>query len=144
GKLKVAHFVRARRGPFTFDILERDRRLIWECNNFDRYYGSSFDKLATRRLEERILKVPFWHWRRVTLKSGRIDMIRMSRFIALRDFRERHTAQGDADQYSDPTKLGDILVERFDHHCAKWLSGRQCRQRRPVGLARGRARMRMY
>ncbi|KAF4739981.1 hypothetical protein FOZ62_029828, partial [Perkinsus olseni] len=144
-KLKVAHFVRARRGPFTFDILERDRRLIWECNNFDRYYGgvrrpdsgqlhvewscslgadpnvglpllkSSFDKLATRRLEERILKamgyriVPFWHWRRVTLKSGRIDMIRMSRFIALRDFRERHTAQGDADQYSDPTKLGDIL-----------------------------------
>ncbi|KAF4728705.1 hypothetical protein FOZ63_030296, partial [Perkinsus olseni] len=81
-KLKVAHFVRARRGPFTFDILERDRRLIWECNNFDRYYGSSFDKLAPRRLEERILKamgykivqVPFWHWRRVTLKSRRIDM----------------------------------------------------------------------
>ncbi|KAF4680032.1 hypothetical protein FOZ60_014170 [Perkinsus olseni] len=112
-KLKVAHFVRARRGPFTFDILERDRRLIWECNNFDRYYGSSFDKLAPRRLEERILKamgyrivqVPFWHWRRVTLKSRRIDMIRMSRFIALRDFRERHMAQGDADQYSDPTKF---------------------------------------
>ncbi|KAF4750549.1 hypothetical protein FOZ62_010805 [Perkinsus olseni] len=118
-KLKVAHFVRARRGPFTFDILERDRRLIWECNNFDRYYGSSFDKLATRRLEERILKamgyrivqVPFWHWRRVTLKSRRIDMIRMSRFIALRDFRERHMAQGDADQYSDPTKVGG---PRFD------------------------------
>ncbi|KAF4734386.1 hypothetical protein FOZ63_018182, partial [Perkinsus olseni] len=131
----------------------RDRRLIWECNNFDRHYGywgpllvcgaypfvtrltrglavaqplcmdgtlvtaegvrpapcgvvlligrrpqcgttssekrrlkSSFDKLATRRLEERILKamgyrivqVPFWHWRRVTLKSRRIDMICMS------------------------------------------------------------------
>ncbi|EER16323.1 hypothetical protein Pmar_PMAR029454 [Perkinsus marinus ATCC 50983] len=112
-KLKVAHFVRARRGPFTFDILERDRRLIWECNNFDRYYGSSFDKLATRRLEERIIKamgyrivqVPFWHWRRVTLKSRRTDMIRMSRFIALRDFRERHMAKGDVDQYSDPTKF---------------------------------------
>ncbi|KAF4665634.1 hypothetical protein FOL47_004488 [Perkinsus chesapeaki] len=113
GKLKVAHFVRARRGPFTFDILERDRKLVWECNHFDRFYGSSFDKLATRRLEERVIKamgyrivqVPFWHWRRVTLKSRRIDMIRMSRFIALRDFRERHMAKGEVDQYSDPTKF---------------------------------------
>ncbi|KAF4702130.1 Phosducinlike, partial [Perkinsus olseni] len=49
-------------------------------------------------------------WRRVTLKSRRIDMIRMSRFIALRDFRERHMAQGDADQYSDPTKVSLIMA----------------------------------
>lgn len=34
------------------------------------------------------------------------------RFIALRDFRERHMAKGDVDQYSDPTKVGPGFESR--------------------------------
>ena len=30
-KLKIGHLTMATRGPFTFDIIERDRKVVYEC-----------------------------------------------------------------------------------------------------------------
>ncbi|KAF4680030.1 hypothetical protein FOZ60_014168 [Perkinsus olseni] len=72
---------------------------------------SSFDKLATRRLEERIFKA-MGHRIVQRVREAPVDFPPLKfpfgigdELIALRDFRERHMAQGDADQYSNPTKF---------------------------------------
>jgi hypothetical protein len=31
-KLKIGHLIDADRGPFTFDIVERDRKVVYECD----------------------------------------------------------------------------------------------------------------
>ena len=51
-KLKIGHVAQAVRGPFTFDIVERDRKIIYECNHFDRFYMASTEKIAARCLQE--------------------------------------------------------------------------------------------
>ena len=95
-KLKIGHIAMAERGPFTFDIVERDRKIIYECNHFDRYYAYSTEKIAQMCLQERIVKsmgyhvvqVPHWHWNRIKHRRQRIEYIRMSRYYALKDRRE--------------------------------------------------------
>ncbi|CAE7528349.1 unnamed protein product, partial [Symbiodinium necroappetens] len=95
-KLKIGHVAQAVRGPFTFDIVERDRKIIYECNHFDRFYMASTEKIAARCLQERIAKamgyrviqVPHWHWNKIKHRRQRIEYIRMSRYYALKDLRE--------------------------------------------------------
>ncbi|CAE7276472.1 unnamed protein product [Symbiodinium sp. CCMP2456] len=95
-KLKIGHVAQAVRGPFTFDIVERDRKIIYECNHFDRFYMSSTEKIAAMCLQERIAKamgyrviqVPHWHWNKIKHRRQRIEYIRMSRYYALKDLRE--------------------------------------------------------
>lgn len=95
-KLKIAHRPRVLRGPFVFDILERDRKLVYETNHKDRFYAMSFDKTATRQLQEKIVKamgyrvvqVPYWHWNKLRLKRTRMEYLRMSRYYAIKDRRE--------------------------------------------------------
>lgn len=95
-KLKIGNIVNAQRGPFQLDIVERDRKLIYECNHFDRFYTNSIEKIATRCLQERILKamgykvvqVPHWQWNKIKHKKQRMEYIRMSRYYAIKDRRE--------------------------------------------------------
>jgi len=95
-KLKIGHVAQAVRGPFTFDIVERDRKIIYECNHFDRFYMASTEKIASRCLQERVAKamgyrviqVPHWHWNKIKHRRQRIEYIRMSRYYALKDLRE--------------------------------------------------------
>jgi len=95
-KLKIGHMTNADRGPFTFDIVERDRKVVYECNHFDRFYASSTEKIASMCLQERIVKamgyrvvqVPHWHWNKIRHRKQRIEYIRMSRYYALKDRRE--------------------------------------------------------
>ena len=104
----MGHFCNAIRGPFTIDVLERDRKVIYECNHAHRFYASSLEKIATYRLQERITKamgykvvqIPFWHWHTVRYKKPRVEYVRMSRYYAVKDrreFKERpldHVAEG--------------------------------------------------
>eukprot|EP00435_Cladocopium_sp_Y103_P012027 s2526_g3.t1 len=95
-KLKIGHLIDADRGPFTFDIVERDRKVVYECNHFDRFYAYSTEKIASMCLQERIVKamgyrvvqVPHWHWNKIRHKRQRTEYIRMSRYYALKDRRE--------------------------------------------------------
>ncbi|CAK9037990.1 unnamed protein product [Durusdinium trenchii] len=95
-KLKIGHIVMAERGPFTFDLVERDRKVVYECNHFDRFYANSTEKIASASLQERIVKamgyrvvqVPHWQWNRIKHRRQRMEYIRMSRYYALKDRRE--------------------------------------------------------
>ncbi|CEM21236.1 unnamed protein product [Vitrella brassicaformis CCMP3155] len=101
-KLRIAHHKYATRGPLTFDILERDRKLVWECATVDRFYLSTFDKIATARLNERLTKAMgyrvartnHWQWGRMKAKRSRIEYARMARYYALRDRREFEEYEG--------------------------------------------------
>jgi len=113
-KLKVAHICNAERGPLMFDIVERDRKLVYECNHFDRYYWSTFEKIASRTLQERIVKamgyrvvqIPTWQWVRVKHKRARMEYLRMSRYYAIKDRREW------VPRDDEPV---DVAVNQFDH-----------------------------
>ncbi|PHJ21109.1 rap domain-containing protein [Cystoisospora suis] len=69
-RLRIAHFCYATRGPLVFDIVERDRRLVWFCNSVDRFYVNSSEKTTSTRLKERltrslglrVVNCEYWQW----------------------------------------------------------------------------------
>lgn len=95
-KLRIAHFCYATRGPLVFDVLERDRRLIWQCNTADRFYARSADKTTSVRLQERIAKgmglrvasCEYWQWQKMKRRRTRLEYLRMQRYYALKDRRQ--------------------------------------------------------
>merc|ERR1712113_296851 len=118
-KMKIGHICKAERGPFTLDIVERDRRLVYECNHFDRYYAGTVEKIASMCLQERIIKamgyrviqVPHWQWNKIKHRRQRIEYIRMSRYYAIKDRRE--FAPRDEAPQDVATNLFDYLGEYF-------------------------------
>eukprot|EP00928_Gymnodinium_smaydae_P028405 TRINITY_DN21672_c0_g1_i1.p1 TRINITY_DN21672_c0_g1~~TRINITY_DN21672_c0_g1_i1.p1 ORF type:complete len:569 (-),score=139.49 TRINITY_DN21672_c0_g1_i1:67-1773(-) len=113
-KLRVGHFCNVEKGPFVLDIVERDRKLVYECNHFDRFYTNSIEKVASMCLQERIVKamgyrviqVPHWHWTRIKHKRQRAEYLRMSRYYAVKDRRELRPRDED---------IGDPAVSDLDH-----------------------------
>lgn len=95
-KIKVGHMCDVEKGPLLFDVIERDRKLVYECNHFDRFYVGTTSKIASSCLQERIVKamgyrvvqIPHWQWNKVKHKKQRIEYIRMSRYYAIKDRRE--------------------------------------------------------
>jgi len=95
-KMKIGHICNAERGPFNLDIVERDRKLVYECNHFDRYYFNTTEKIASKCLQERIVKamgfrvvqVPHWQWNKIRHKRQRMEYLRMSRYYAIKDRRD--------------------------------------------------------
>jgi len=128
-KLKIGHLVKVDRGPFTLDIVERDRKLVYECNHFDRFYTHSIEKVAAMCLQERIVKamgykvvqVPHWQWNRIQHRRQRMEYIRMSRYYAVKDRRElapRDAATQDV-AVNDLDFLGEYFF-RKDMPLASW------------------------
>jgi len=113
-KLRIGHFCNVDRGPLLLDIVERDRKLVYECNHFDRFYSGSIDKIASMCLQERIVKamgyrvvqVPHWQWNKIKHRRQRIEYIRMSRYYAIKDRREF----GPRDEPHE-----DLAVSQLDH-----------------------------
>jgi len=113
-KLRIGHFCNVERGPLLLDIVERDRKLVYECNHFDRFYSGSIDKIASMCLQERIVKamgyrvvqVPHWQWNKIRHRRQRIEYMRMSRYYAIKDRREF----GPRDEPHD-----DLAVSQLDH-----------------------------
>ncbi|KEP65234.1 UNVERIFIED_CONTAM: RAP domain-containing protein [Hammondia hammondi] len=95
-RLRIAHFCYAIRGPLVFDVLERDRRIVWQCNTVDRFYVNSAEKTTAVKLQERItqamgLKVgncEYWQWMKMKRKRTRLEYIRMQRYYILKDRRQ--------------------------------------------------------
>jgi len=119
-KLKIGHLSYADRGPFVFDVVERDRKLVYECNHFDRFYVGTTEKLAASCLQERIVKamgfrvvqIPHWQWNKLNRKRQRIEYLRMSRYYAIKDVRERRPRSIDPDDPKAGSEL-DFLGEYF-------------------------------
>lgn len=94
----VAHSVHGIIGPFVVDIVERDRKIVWEYDDSDRYYSdgteavkSSYYELKRRVLNAmgyKVISVPHWHWKKMNNKKLRGDYCRTSRYLALTDIRE--------------------------------------------------------
>lgn len=118
-KMKIGHIVSAENGPFVFDLTERDRKIVYECNHFDRFYVGTTEKIASMCLQERVVKamgyrviqVPHWQWNKVKHKRQRAEYLRMSRYYALKDSRELRPR----DEVPEDTALGefDFLGEYF-------------------------------
>jgi len=95
-KLRIGHHCMVERGPFVLDIVERDRKVVWECNHFDKFYAGTNEKIAAASLQERIVKmmgyrvvqIPHWQWNKVRHKRQRLEYVRMSRYYAIKDRRE--------------------------------------------------------
>ncbi|KFH10558.1 RAP domain-containing protein [Toxoplasma gondii MAS] len=95
-RLRIAHFCYAIRGPLVFDVLERDRPIVWQCNTADRFYVNSAEKTTAVKLQERItqamgLKVgncEYWQWMKMKRKRTRLEYIRMQRYYILKDRRQ--------------------------------------------------------
>jgi len=113
-KMKIGHMCNAERGPLVLDIVERDRKVVYECNHFDRFYSGTIDKIASMCLQERIVKamgyrvvqVPHWQWNRIKHRRQRVEYLRMSRYYAIKDRRE--FAPRD-----EPPQ--DVATSEFDH-----------------------------
>ena len=96
-------------GPYIVDILERDRKIVWECNSESRYYSTSrrettahydLKRMVLRGMGYQVVPIPYWHWYRLANRRLRSDYCRASRFLALRDVRENNTSSS---RPRDPT-----------------------------------------
>lgn len=110
--LRVAHEKNSTLGPFAVDIIERDARLIWQCQGPNRYFSGTG---AWRRLrpyhalQERVLSgmgyavvlAPHWQWANMRSTKTRSDYCRTNRFLALNDPRQTHTGIG-THRHDDP------------------------------------------
>lgn len=113
-KLRIGNSVNVEKGPFILDVMERDRKVVYECNHFDRFYVMSTEKIATMSLQERIIKamgfrvvqVPHWQWSRIKHRRQRAEYIRMSRYYAIKDRRE-FVARDEPPE--------DVAVNEFDY-----------------------------
>jgi len=118
-KMKIGHLPQVERGPFTIDIVERDRKLVYECNHFDRFYAGTTEKIATMCLQERIVKamgyrvvqIPHWQWNRIMHRKQRVEYLKMSRYYAIKDRRELEPR--DAEPADVATNQLDYLGEYF-------------------------------
>ncbi|CAD7933702.1 unnamed protein product [Amoebophrya sp. A25] len=97
-KLRIAHSVSHRKGPFIVDFVERDRRCVYRCLRQDQWLAESLRfTIAPKVVEEKTLKamgyrvinIPYWHWNKLQLRKTRIEYLRMSRYLALMDPRGR-------------------------------------------------------
>jgi hypothetical protein len=109
-KSKIPHSIHVEKGPFLLDILERDRKVVWECNRPNRFYVGTNEKTAYYNLQEKILKsmgfkivqIPFYHWSRMTNRKMRMDYVQMNRHLAITDIRENRTRN---ESFEDPSKF---------------------------------------
>jgi hypothetical protein len=145
-KLKIGHLCNADRGPLVFDVVERDRKLVYECNHFDRFYAGTVEKIAERCLQERIVKamgyrvvqIPHWQWNKLHRLRQRTEYIRMSRYYAIKDRREislRDEVPGDV-AVSDMDYMGEYFFRKESPSSSwSWFSPRYDAKRRLPGYA---------
>ena len=109
-RMNIRHDANVTKGPFSVDLIESERNIVWECNGSRKFYtgGSEKVKSAYSDLQERVMrgmgyqvvKIPIWHWIRLRNQRVRLDYCRMNRHLALGDIRERGTR---SDKTADPS-----------------------------------------
>lgn len=100
-KLRVAHATNTTVGPFCADLIERDAKIIWQCNGPNRYFAQANPEKRLRpyhALQSQILTgmgytvipVPHWQWDNMKNHRTRIDYCRTNRYLACHDVRGAH------------------------------------------------------
>lgn len=92
-KLKLKHDLGVELEPFSVDMQEAGRKIIWECDTPNRFYVGSDARKKTAYYSLRgdiltamgykVISIPHWHWARITTPSARSDYIRMCRHLAI-------------------------------------------------------------
>jgi hypothetical protein len=92
-KLYIRHNVGVDFGPFSVDIEEAGQKVIWTCDNKNRFYSGADSKMKTsyyslrdqilRGMGYRVIQIPYWHWSRITERKSRSEYCRMSRHLSL-------------------------------------------------------------
>jgi hypothetical protein len=116
----VAHSVNTMIGAFRVDIVERDRKIVWEYDGLDRYYRdhnpgtkAAYYIVKSRVLEAmgyKIIQIPYWQWEKMRNGKLKKDYCRTSRFLAISDIRGNISSNGDPREL----KSLDILTTRTD------------------------------
>lgn len=96
-KINVRHSRDVVKGPFTLDIMESGRKVVWMCDQPSRFYTGADIRLKTAyfELQDRVLiamgyklvHVPYWHWNRITNQKSRREYCRMNRFTVVEECR---------------------------------------------------------
>jgi hypothetical protein len=116
-KENVAHTINAHAGPFIVDILERDRKIVWNLATRNQYYvGDLTGKMTAyhelkakilRHMGYTVIQVPFWQWDKMSNKKLRSEYCRTSRHHALSDIRETTLLQSRSDN-QDPAEFNAV------------------------------------
>jgi len=127
---KVSHVTGVSVGPFTVDILERDRKIIWDFGKPSKYYvGDDCQKLTSfhrhrtsilKHMGYTVIHIPSWQWIKMKNKKLRSDYCRTNRFLAIRDIREGNFIRSATDSLDparfDAFQAAQHIREGWTHH----------------------------
>ncbi|SOV23221.1 conserved Plasmodium protein, unknown function [Plasmodium sp. DRC-Itaito] len=94
-KLRIPHIQNVIKGGILFDILEKDKKLVWLCLSYHHYYVRTIDLTLEKLLQinlikamnYKISKIHYYQFSRMKAKKTRFEYIRMCRYYSLRDRR---------------------------------------------------------
>ncbi|CRH00014.1 conserved Plasmodium protein, unknown function [Plasmodium relictum] len=94
-KLRIPHIKNVYKGGIIFDILEKDKKLVWLCFSYHHYYVKTIDLTIEKLLHINIIKsmnykiakIHYYQFSRMKARKTRFEYIRMCRYYALRDRR---------------------------------------------------------
>lgn len=94
-KLRIPHIQNVIKGGILFDILEKDKKLVWLCLSYHHYYVRTIDLTVEKLLQinlikamnYKISKIHYYQFSRMKAKKTRFEYIRMCRYYSLRDRR---------------------------------------------------------
>ncbi|SCN12664.1 conserved Plasmodium protein, unknown function [Plasmodium malariae] len=94
-KLRIPHIRNVYKGGIVFDILEKDKRLVWLCFSYHHYYVKTIDLTIEKLLQMdiiqsmnyKIAKIHYYQFSRMKARRTRFEYIRMCRYYSLRDRR---------------------------------------------------------
>jgi hypothetical protein len=101
----VAHSVKSKIGAFVVDIVERDRKIIWEFDTRERFYNDgtgqskasyfALRNLVLGRMGYKVINVPYWQWSKLRTKKVRKDYCRTNRYLSIADMRDATEVDAD-------------------------------------------------
>ncbi|KEG02079.1 conserved Plasmodium protein, unknown function [Plasmodium vinckei vinckei] len=94
-KLRIPHIKNVYKSGIIFDILEKDKRLVWLCFSYHHYYVKTIDLTSEKLLQldiiksmnYKIAKMHYYQFSRMKARRTRFEYIRMNRYYSLRDRR---------------------------------------------------------
>ncbi|SBT35057.1 conserved Plasmodium protein, unknown function [Plasmodium ovale wallikeri] len=94
-KLRIPHMQNVFKGGILFDILEKDKKLVWLCFSYHHYYVKTIDLIAEKLMQIDIIKsmhykiahIHYYQFSRMKARRTRFEYIRMCRYYSLRDRR---------------------------------------------------------
>lgn len=94
-KLRIPHVKNVYKGGIIFDIIEKDKRLVWMCFSYHNYYVKTIDLTVEKFLHMNIIRAMnykiasthYYQFSRMKARKTRFEYLRMRRYYSLRDRR---------------------------------------------------------